>query len=132
MVDDSKPVVTNAKVLLKYGDSDKAKSSGPKNPVSLTIKKRTIITRITTDHYNDGKGTPAPGNIIIKDKSGNVVGNFHASGRNASDGTTNAKWIAEPKITLDPGGYYISVSDMKSWSKTFFGYGFIIVEGSEQ
>lgn len=131
VVDNSKPVVTNAKVLLKYGDSEKAKSSGPKNPVSLTIKKRTVITRITTDHYNDGKGA-TPGNIIIKDKSGNVVGNFHASGHNASDGTANAKWLAEPKITLEPGGYYISVSDMKSWSKTFFGYGFIVIEGSEQ
>lgn len=131
VVDNNKPVVTNAKVLLKYGDSDKAKSSGPKNPVSLTIKKRTVITRITTDHYNDGKGA-TPGNIIIKDKSGNVVGTFHAAGRNAIDGTANAKWVAEPKITLEPGGYYISVSDMKSWSKTFFGYGFVIIEGSEQ
>lgn len=132
VVDNTKPVVTNTKILLKYGDNDKPKNNGPKNPLTLTIKKKTVISRITTDHYNDGKGTPSSGSIIIKDKAGNVIGTYKAYGKNHADGTMNAKWIAEPKVALEPGGYYISVSDMKSWSKTLFGYGFIVVEGSEQ
>jgi hypothetical protein len=121
-----------SKIILEVGRKEEPKNKNPKNPSKLTIRKATMITRITTDHYNDGMGTPRGGLITIKDNSGNVKGSFKALGKTGKNGTPSAKWVAEPNIMLEKGTYLISDSDMASWSKTFLGNnGFIVVEGYE-
>lgn len=119
-------------IILEVGHKEEPKSKNPKNPTKLTLQKPTMITRITTDHYNDGMGTPRGGKIIIKDKNEKVIGSFKALGKTGKNGTPSAKWVAEPNIMLQKGTYYISDSEMTTWSKTFIGSnGFIVVEGYE-
>ena len=121
-----------SKVLLEVGRKEEPKNKNPKNPAKLALKKPTMITRITTDHYNDGMGTPRGGMIKIIDKNNNVIGSYKAFGKTGKNGTPSAKWIAEPNIMLEKGTYFISDSEQATWSKTFIGgNGFIIVEGYE-
>jgi hypothetical protein len=119
------------KVLMEVGKKEDPKSKNPKNPAKLNISKSTMVVRITTDHYNDGMGTASSGTITIKDKGGNVIGVFRTSGRSGKNGTPNTKWVAQINKILDKGTYFILDSDMSTWSKTFLGSGFIIVEGYE-
>ena len=119
-------------VILEVGHKEDPKSKKPKNPAKLTLQKPTMITRITTDHYNDGMGTPRGGTITIKDSNDDVVGSYKASGKTGKNGTPSARWVAEPNIMLKEGTYFISDSDPATWSKTFLGgNGFIVVEGYE-
>ncbi len=120
-----------SKVIHEVGRKEDPKNKKPKNPVKLTLQKSTMIVRITTDHYNDGMGTSGAGNITIKDRDGNTLGTFKASGKTGKDGAPNAKWVAEPNKMLEKGTYYIWDSDFSTWSKTFVGNGFVVVEGYE-
>jgi hypothetical protein len=89
-----------------------------------------MIVKITTDHYNDGMGTPRGGIITIKDGNGKIIGSYKALGKTGKNGTPSAKWVAMPNIMLEKGTYFIWDSDMATWSKTFIGNnGFIVVEG---
>lgn len=124
-------VERQATIIHEVGRKDEPKNKNPKNPAKLVIQKPTMLVRITTDHYNDGMGTPGGGTISIKDKEGNVIGTYKASGRKGINGTPSAKWVVEPKIVLQKGTYYIWDSDMSTWSKNFVGNGFIVVEGYE-
>lgn len=121
-----------SEVILEVGHSEEPKSKNPKNPTKLTLQQTTTITKITTDHYNDGMGTPRGGKITIKNSDDNILGSFKAFGKTGKNGTPSAKWIAEPNITLEKGTYFISDSDPETWSKTFLsGNGFVVVEGYE-
>jgi hypothetical protein len=124
------PVPTE--VILEVGHSEEPKNKNPKNPTKLTIKNPTMITSITTDHYNDGMGTPRGGKITISDSDDNVIGSYKAFGKTGKNKTPSAKWIAEPNIKLEKGTYFISDSEPSTWSKTFLsGNGFVVVEGYE-
>ncbi|MFZ4547781.1 MAG: double zinc ribbon domain-containing protein [Bacteroidales bacterium] len=118
-------------VLHEVGQSDEPKNKGPKKPTKFTLSEPTMIVMITTDHYNGGMGTPAGGSIIIKDKNENIVGTYKARGKSGKNGTPNAKWVAEPRKRLEKGTYYISDTDMTTWSKNIIGIGFVVVEGYE-
>jgi predicted amidophosphoribosyltransferase len=118
-------------IIHEVGRKDEPKNKNPKNPVKLSIQKPTMIVRITTDHYNDGMGTTGGGTISIKDRDGNLLGTYKARGKTGTNGAPNAKWVAEPGIMLEKGTYYIWDSDFSTWSKTFVGSGFVIVEGYE-
>jgi uncharacterized OB-fold protein len=120
-----------SKVIHEVGRKEDPKNKKPKNPVKLTLQKSTMIVRITTDHYNDGMGTSGAGNITIKDRDGNTLGTFKASGKTGKDGAPNAKWVAEPNKMFEKGTYYIWDSDFSTWSKNFVGNGFVVVEGYE-
>jgi len=120
-----------AKVLLEVGRKEDPKSKNPKNPTKLMIQKPTMIVRITTDHYNNGMGTSGGGSISIKDRDGGIIGSYKASGKTGTSGVPNAKWVAQPRIILQKGTYFIWDSDMSTWSKNFVGTGFVVVEGYE-
>jgi hypothetical protein len=120
------------KVIFEVGRKEDPKNKGPKNPTKLIIRKPTMIVRITTDHFNDGSGTTSAGSIIIKDRDGNTVGTFNTKGKAGANGTPNSKWVAEPVILLEKGTYFISDSDIPTWSKTLFGIGMVEVEGYEK
>ncbi len=119
------------KVILSEGRKEDPKRQNPKGPAKLVLLKPTMIVRITTDHYNDGMGTSGGGAILIKDRSGNLLGTYKASGKTGANGAPNAKWVAEPRKMLEKGTYFIWDSDFATWSKTFMGVGFITVEGYE-
>jgi hypothetical protein len=120
-----------AKVILEVGKKEDAKNKNPKNPVKLVIANPTMIVRITTDHYNNGMGTPGGGTISLKDKDGKVIATFKAYGKDGNDGTPNAKWVCEPHKVLIGGTYFIWDSDFSTWSKNFLGNAFVVVEGYE-
>ena len=122
---------TPIKVIHEVGQSDEPKNKGPKKPTKFTLSEPTMIVKITTDHYNGGMGTPAGGSIILKDKDENIIGTFKANGKSGKNGTPNAKWVAEPRKRLEKGTYYISDTDMTTWSKNILGIGFVVVEGYE-
>jgi len=134
-----KPIATSqvqvaqpSKVLFEVGRSDEPKFKNPRIPTKFTLKNDAIIIRITTDHYNGGVGTSQPGTITIKDLSGNIVGTFNAVGKTGTNGTPNAKWIAEPHKKLSKGSYLIVDSDNSTWSKNILQIGFAVVEGYEE
>ena len=119
------------KVIHEVGRKEDPKNTKPKNPAKFTLQESTMIVRITTDHYNDGMGTSGAGNITIKDRDGNTLGTYKASGKTGKDGAPNAKWVAEPNKMFEKGTYYIWDSDFSTWSKNFVGNGFVVVEGYE-
>jgi len=118
-------------IIFEVGRKEDARSKNPKNPSKFSIQSPTMIVRITTDHYNDGMGTPTAGKISILDRDGNNIGTFKAYGKTGNDGTPNAKWVCEPHKVLEKGTYKILDSDMSTWSKTFLGTGFVVIEGYE-
>jgi hypothetical protein len=124
-----KDIITS--VIFEVGRSEEPKHKNPKTPTKFTIRNPTMIVRITTDHYNDGMGTPRGGTISIKDKSGYVIGIFKAIGRTGKNGTPSAKWVVEPNVILDKGTYYLWDSDMPTWSKNMMGNGFVVIDGYE-
>ncbi len=98
----------------------------------LNISKPTMITRITTYHWFDGKGDNSGGSITIKGDED--FGPFMAKRfLRADDGTPNAKWIFEPNRILPAGKYKVNMSNEKTWSYNIEskGRGFIIIEGYE-
>lgn len=118
-------------IIFEVGRKEDARSKNPKNPSKFSIQSPTMIVRITTDHYNDGMGTSTPGKISILDRDGNTIATFKAYGKTGTDGTPNAKWVCEPHKVLEKGTYKILDSDMSTWSKTFLGTGFVVIEGYE-
>ena len=120
-----------SKIIFEVGRKEEPKSKNPKNPTKFSIQEPTMIVRITTDHYNNSMGTPGGGIITIKDKQGNTIGNYKAFGKTGKNGTPSAKWVCEPHIILEKGSYMITDSDMPTWSKTFLGTGFVVIEGYE-
>ncbi len=119
------------RVIFEVGRKEDARSKNPKNPSKFSIQSPTMIVRITTDHYNDGMGTSGAGKISILDRDGNIIATFKAYGKTGTDGTPNAKWVCEPHKVLVKGTYKIQDSDMSTWSKTFLGTGFVVIEGYE-
>ena len=120
-----------SKIIFEVGRKEEPKSKNPKNPTKFSIQKPTMIVRITTDHYNNSMGPPGGGIITIKDKQGNTVGSYKAFGKTGKNETPSAKWVCEPNKVLEKGSYMILDSDMPTWSKTFLGTGFVVIEGYE-
>ncbi len=117
--------------LFSSNNRETPKYKNPKNPVRFSVSKPCMIIRVSTDHFNEDKGTTNVGSITILDKNKKVIGTYKARGKNGSNGTTNGKWVAEPRISLEKGTYFIMDSDPSTWSKNFFGTGFVEVEGYE-
>ena len=124
-------IANTVKVIMGEGRKEDPKRKNPKNPAKLVLLKNTMIMRITTDHYNDGMGTSGGGTISIKDRYATTIGAYKATGKPGADNAPNAKWVVEPRKMLEKGTYYIWDSDFSTWSKTFVGDGFIMVEGYE-
>jgi len=122
---------SQVRIIYEVGRNDQPKRKSPKEPAKLMLQKSTMVVRITTDHFNEGMGTSGGGNITIKDREGNIIGNYRANTSDGKDGTPNAKWVAYPKKVLEKGTYFITDSDNATWSKNFVGNGFIVVEGYE-
>ncbi|MBK6966048.1 MAG: zinc ribbon domain-containing protein [Bacteroidales bacterium] len=120
---------TGRTILSIYNDNEV--KSGPLFASKLKLDQAFIITKITTYHYNWGKGAQ-PGTISLQKKK-ETFGPWQASGVSGDDGTPNAKWVCELNQRLEEGTYKVEVSDEKSWS--YNGQsgqkGFVVIEGYE-
>lgn len=92
--------------------------NGPKAFAQFTLNQPTVITKINTYHWNNGKGTPSPGKIGIRQH-----GSWQAKGLPGMTDAPNAEWWIYPNITLPIGTYTITNSDAATWSQN---------QGSEQ
>jgi hypothetical protein len=118
-----------SKTIFEVGQLGLSILKNPKKECNFTLKDRYCITRITTDHYNDGNGTERTGTIGIEDMNGNIIKQWHARGRSGSSGVHNGRWVVEPGIVLDAGHYTIIDSDRETWTKKISGVGFVNIEG---
>ncbi|MBN1235277.1 MAG: hypothetical protein JW999_04415 [Methanotrichaceae archaeon] len=100
-------------LILDLSSSADAQNN-PANPATFTLNNYYTITRIRTYHWNYGKGA-MPGNIGLRDQSGNWYGPWPAYGESEM-GVTNAYWNAYPGVNLPPGTYTIKDSDPRTWS----------------
>jgi predicted amidophosphoribosyltransferase len=121
-----------ATAIFTVGAKDDPKNKNPKNPTKFTLNKETVITRIITDHYNDGNGDASGGTITLKDKSGSIVGQWNARPSANKNGVANAKWISNANVTVQPGTYFIHDSNPATWSKNALGIGFVEIFGIEK
>jgi hypothetical protein len=88
--------------------------NGPSADSIFTLSQTYTISHIRTYHWNFGQGS-MPGNIRIRDQSGNWFGPWSAYGESGM-GVANAYWNAYPGIALPPGTYTIEDSDRSTWS----------------
>ena len=119
------------KILLQIGSENDPRDWNPRNPPKLKLNIPTMIVRITTDHYNQGKGTEFTGTISIRDNNGKLIGTYSAYGKPGSNGVANTYWVVEPGKVLPAGIYYIWDSNLLTWSKKITGEAFVLVEGYE-
>lgn len=90
-------------------------NSPTKTEAPFLLKRAYEIMRITTYHWNNGKGM-LPGTIMLKDGNGNLIGHWQARSRSGQGSAVNVYWDVFPNIILKPGRYLLSVSMPGSWS----------------
>ena len=109
--------------------SDAGVRNGPTNPTIINIDKPTLVTKIWTYHWNDGRGAP-PGTISLKDtKTGKVLGSWTVVGNKTSfDSTPGARWPnsssgppylywgVQPRVQVPAGTYEVVDSSPSTWS----------------
>jgi len=108
-------------------------SNKPTKPTVFTVKKGCTITSINDYHWNDSKGTPAPGQISIKHQDGTVYGPWNAVGSPGQGGVRNAYWECRPNVPIKEGTYTVIDSDPATWSQNAEsgGQGFTEVRGTQ-
>lgn len=107
-------------------------ANSPTSATVVTIKQPVKITLLRTYHWNNGRGTPAPGTIGLKDASGKMYGPWQATGSPGQGGVPNAFWSAAPNIMLPAGTYTVVDSNPATWSQNgnSGGKGFTVINGS--
>jgi hypothetical protein len=103
----------------------------PNTPTAFSLDRPRVITLIRNYHWNNGKGTPSPGTIGLKDDQGRVYGPWRASGSLGQGGVPNANWTATPNQQIPAGRYTVMDSDPATWSQNSGsgGAGMTRVEG---
>jgi hypothetical protein len=74
-----------------------------------------MIDRITTYHWNDGRGA-APGTIALRAEDGRVFGPWPAEGSEGMGGVPDAYWTVRPGVVLPAGRYTIIDSSPATWA----------------
>jgi len=103
--------------------------NGTKNNTYFYVWETTVISSILNYHWNNGKGS-RPGQIGLRNTRGLELGNWQATGSDGMRGVKNANWTVYPNITLQPGIYQITDSEIGTWSQNSgsYGAGFSIVK----
>jgi len=115
--------------LIYNGNADAVRNGGA--PAVFRFDRAYVITLIQTYHWNDGRGTAAPGTIGLKDERGREYGPFPAAGSKGQGGVPNAYWKATLNLILEPGTYTVHDSDPATWSQNAGtkGRGIVLIEG---
>ena len=92
-----------------------AVQNNPPKEKEITLRDNAVLlTRISTYHWNNGKGAE-PGTIYLYEGN-KQLGSWKATGRSGS-GVNNVHWDAKTNVVLYPDHTYtVKVSDNKSWS----------------
>ncbi|MBX7246836.1 MAG: hypothetical protein K1X53_15170 [Candidatus Sumerlaeaceae bacterium] len=103
----------------------------PPNAMQFTLKAPRFITKITTYHWNGGRGAPC-GEISLRDGGNRKLGPWPAQGSGGQGGVSDAFWTCEPRVMLQPGIYTLVDGDPATWSwnPESDGMGFARVEGT--
>jgi hypothetical protein len=92
--------------------------NGITKPTVFTTTDYWLVTDIVDYHWNQAKGTAAPGTISLKAGDGTLYGPWQASGTPGSGGVVNAYWLVHPNIVLPPETYTVIDSDESTWAQT--------------
>lgn len=84
--------------------------NGPSQPTVFTLAADTLISGITTYHWNYGSGA-APGSISLEGGDGSVYGPWTATGLYGT-----LYWYVSPNIVLPAGSYTIVDSGPSTWA----------------
>ena len=118
------------KILFNNWNKDAVTEKARESP-TFALDETTVITYVSTYHWNRGKGTDKPGTISLKHSDGAVYGPWEASGGPGQVGNPNALWEVAPCAPLKPGVYTVIDSDPDTWSNNgrSNGVGFAEVRG---
>lgn len=90
--------------------------NGPTSPTSFRLQKSTLITEITTYHWNNARGMK-PGTIsLMETSSKRVFGPWQTVGLDGMNKVPNASWLVKPNVFLPPGVYIVIDSSPETWS----------------
>ena len=98
-----------AQTIFNNGNVD-AVQNQPTRATVVTLNRATRITKITTYHYNGGRGAPA-GTIALRSRTGGVYGPWQARVDN------RMYWVATPGATLPAGVYTVEDSSPATWAQ---------------
>lgn len=84
--------------------------NGPTRPSTFTLSSPYRLTKITTYHWNEGRGAPA-GTIALRGPDGKTLGPWPARIVNG------VYWEATPNVVLTPGMYQVIDSDPATWAQ---------------
>ncbi len=105
--------------------------NGPTARTTFTLSSPTLVSNVTTYHWNQGRGT-APGTITLLGSDGRVYGGpWRTRATPGSFGAQNVNWVAEPMAYLPAGTYTVIDSEPSTWSHNAQsqGMGFVMVYG---
>jgi regulator of replication initiation timing len=97
----------------------------------VTISSPQLITRITTYHFNHGKGDNTAGSLALKDEKGRIYCPWKKLAKNP-DGTSPLRyWTVTPMVVVPAGKYQVVDSNPATWSHNSIskGMGITWVEG---
>ena len=95
---------------------DAVTTGGLEKTALFSVKSDTMITSLTTYHWNNATGK-TPGTISIYTKDGTLVGTWNAVGRAGYSNVPNANWDIYPNVVLKANTlYYVKDSDPGTWS----------------
>lgn len=104
-------------VRLLFVGNNSVVHNGPIKPTIMTLSGPTELATITTYHWNDGRGTAAPGTIGLRSATGATFGPWPATGAAGQGGVKNVYWTASPKVVLPAGAYTVLDSDPATWAQ---------------
>lgn len=92
--------------------------NNPPNPTVFTITKPTLITKIMTYHWNNGRGAQ-PGTISLRNvNTCELVGTWDVTGTSDMNATgpPHRYWMVYPNKKIPAGSYEIVDSDRSTWA----------------
>lgn len=129
---ENNPELTDAEVMVKivgdskFGEEDfenykyeKAEKPPVKKPAGFSLDKKSLVSEIVINTYNDGDGA-TPGSISILDSKGVVILTEQAYGGTLG-GISNGVWAIAPNLVLPKGNYFVGISDPKVVTYDKFG-----------
>jgi hypothetical protein len=102
-------------VLRLEGQNTDAVVGGPKAETSFTVKAPIFLRKLSTYHWNDGRGA-TPGTMSLTGGDGATFGPWRARGEPGQGGAPNVNWIVEVNRRLEPGRYVVRTSSDETWS----------------
>ena len=91
-------------------------SNGASSPITFSIGRSWLVTRIVTYHWNNGRGM-TPGKISLRAFNGTLYGPWQAVGEPGPGGVPNAYWVVRPSTIIPLDTYTVIDSDPSTWSQ---------------